>query len=124
MKKILILVVDDDQTLVEFLVTVLKAAGYAVEAAFGGSQGLTKARESTPDLVILDLMMPDMHGFDVCEKIRGDDKLAEAKIMISSAKAYDVDKRAAERLGADAYVPKPFTADVLIAEVEKLVGKP
>ena len=124
MKKILILVVDDDQTLVDFLVAALKASGYEVAFAYGGQAGLEKAREAKPDLLILDLLMPDMHGFDVCQALRGDEDLSKMKILISSAKAYDVDKRAAERLGADGYMAKPYTADALIANVKKLVGDP
>lgn len=123
-KKILVLVVDDDRTLVDFLVEVLRRAKYVVEAAYGGAMGCEKAAERKPNLVILDLLMPDMHGFDVCQTIRKDRTLRGTKILISSAKGYDVDKKAARRLGADSFLVKPYTPEKLLATVREMVGEP
>ncbi len=122
MKKVL--VVDDDEMIVEFLTACLKKEGYEVEQAFGGEQGYKKAVEHKPALMVLDLMMPDMHGFDVCQAVRKDRSLDDMKILISSAKGYEVDKKAAKRLGADGYINKPFPSEEFAAEVEKLIGKP
>ena len=119
-----ILIVDDDSMIVEFLGTVLRKEGYEIKEAFGGEQGFKRAKEYRPDLMILDLMMPDMHGFDVCQAVQEDGTLKEMKILISSAKGYEVDKKASMRLGASGYLNKPFSAETLVAEVEKLIGKP
>lgn len=121
MKKVL--VVDDDEMIVDFLSQCLKREGYEPLQAYGGEQGYKKAVEFKPALMVLDLMMPDMHGFDVCQTVRHDRSLNEMKILISSAKGYEVDKRAAKRLGADGYLNKPFPVDVFISEVTRLIGK-
>ncbi|MDE2292044.1 MAG: response regulator [Elusimicrobia bacterium] len=121
MKKIL--VVDDDRVMVEFMVECLQRGGYRVDTAYNGVEGLAKAREVKPDLLILDLMMPDMHGFDVCEALRQKDSDFSGKILISSGKAYEVDKKAARRMGADQYLVKPFTFEELNAAVSGLLGR-
>ncbi|MBI3297655.1 MAG: response regulator [Elusimicrobia bacterium] len=120
MKKIL--VVDDDRLMVDFICDCLKKASFAVETALNGADGLAKARVYKPDLMVLDLMMPDMHGFDVCEALRRDIPAEQLKIIILSAKTYEVDKKAAKRFGADAYITKPFTFDQLLAAVNGLLG--
>lgn len=119
MKKIL--VVDDDRLMVDFIVECLKRDSYQVETAFNGAEGLAKARAFRPDLMVLDLMMPDMHGFDVCETMRKEPAFAGVKILISSGKAYEVDKKAAKRLGADEYIVKPFSVAQLLAAVSGLL---
>lgn len=120
MKKIL--VVDDDRLMVDFIVQCLKHDSYSVETAFNGVEGLAKARSFRPDLLVLDLMMPDMHGFDVCETLRKDPEFGAVKILISSGKAYEVDKKAAKRLGADEYIVKPFSAEDLLKTVNGLLA--
>jgi len=122
MKKIL--VVDDDQAIVEFLTVCLRSARYEVDSALGGREGCKKAAASRPDLVILDLLMPDMHGFDVCQTLRNDRSLAGVKILVSTGKGYSVDKKSAMKLGADAYLTKPYSADQLLDAVAGLVGAP
>ncbi len=120
MKKILI--VDDDHLMVDFISECLKGDSYEVDTAFNGADGLAKARSGGHDLLILDLMMPDMHGFDVCEALRAETNFKGLKILISSGKAYDVDKKAAKRLGADGYLVKPFSVEQLMTTVRGLVG--
>jgi len=71
----------------------------------------------------LDLLMPGMHGFDVCERLRKEPALRDMKILISSGKGYAVDIKAAKRLGADDYIVKPYDIGRLLAKVEGLVGK-
>lgn len=117
-----IIVVDDDARLRELLNRYLSDQGYSVRAvADGNDMNRWLARERY-DLMVLDLMMPDMHGFDVCEALRQDPAFAGLKILISSGKAYEVDKKAAKRLGADEYITKPFTIDQLMSAVNGLVG--
>lgn len=120
MKKIL--VVDDDRLMVDFITECLKRGDFQVETATNGAEGLAKARSYRPDLMVLDLMMPDMHGFDVCETLRKDADFKDLKILISSGKAYEVDKKAAKRLGADEYIVKPFSVDQLLTMVRGLLG--
>ena len=120
MKKIL--VVDDDRLMVDFIVECLKRDAFEVQTAYNGVEGLAKARAFRPDLMVLDLMMPDMHGFDVCETLRKEPDFAGVKILISSGKAYEVDKKAAKRLGADEYIVKPFSVEQLLKTVKGLLS--
>jgi len=122
MKKIL--VVDDDQTIVDFLTVCLTDAKYDVQAALGGKEGCERAKALKPDLIILDLLMPDMHGFDVCQVLRKDRSLSGTKILVSSGKGYAVDKKSAMQLGADGYLTKPYSTDELMNAVTGLVGAP
>ena len=121
MKRVLVLVVDDDDGIVEFIANRLKSASYDVLTALNGRDGFQIASETKPDVIILDLMMPDMHGFEVCQKIREDEALKGVKIIISSGKSYAVDIKSAMRLGADAYLTKPYTAETLLKTVKEAV---
>ena len=123
MKKILILIVEDDQAVVDFLTSCLKSENYEVKVAYGGLQGCRKALDMKPDLIILDLLMPDIHGFDVCQILRRVEFLRDVKILISTAKAYPQDRKATEHLGADGFLSKPYTSDQLLEVVKKLVGE-
>jgi len=117
-----ILVVDDDEGVVDFLSSCLKSEGYEVLTGFSGEEAVKLARSEKPDLLVLDLLMPTMHGFDVCEILKQEESLKAMKILIVSAKAYEVDRKAAERLGADKFLVKPFTAETLLDSVKELVG--
>ena len=109
MKKVV--VVDDDDRILA-LVSLLLRDSYSVETASDGTAGLELVRRVHPDLVVLDLLMPRMHGFEVCQKIKSDAVLAGTKILISSSKSYNHDVRTAvEETGADDYIVKPFEAD-------------
>lgn len=118
-----VLVVDDDISMVELLVDCLKREGYDVSFAEDGLKGYAAVEAAKPDLVILDLLMPGMHGFDVCEKIKKEPGLAGVKILISSGKGYAVDVKAAKRLGADDYIVKPYDMNALLEKVKALVEK-
>ena len=122
MKKILI--VDDDPEIVEFVVQFLSSQSYDVLSAANGKEGCARASETKPDLIILDLMMPDMHGFEVCTALRKDQNLSKVKIIVASGKKYEADKRAAQRLGADMFLSKPYSITQLLDAVYALVGKP
>ena len=122
MKKIL--VVDDDPDDAEVIAEILKRKDYEVEQAGDGATGLKIAAAIKPALVILDLMMPGMHGFELCERLRSDDKLKDVRIIVISGKRYQVDYRAADRLGANMFIPKPFDASRIVDAVVALIGKP
>jgi CheY-like chemotaxis protein len=103
----------------ELMVTLL-GGRYQVSAAVDGVAGLEAAKAQKPDLVVLDLLMPRMHGFEVCMNIRADESLKGTKVLISSSKSYAHDVRTAvEETGADAYIVKPFP----IAEFRKVVAE-
>lgn len=119
MKKIL--VVDDDQGMRDYLVEVLRPT-YEVATANDGAEGLALARSSKPDLVILDLLMPRMHGFEVVKRIREDAALRDVKVLISSSKSYQHDQATARAAGADKYLVKPYQLDELMRSVSDLIG--
>lgn len=120
MKKVV--VVDDDADM-RALIALLLSESYSVETAADGAAGLELVRRVHPDLVVLDLLMPRMHGFEVCKKIRGDAALAGTKILISSSKSYSHDVRTAvEETGADDYIVKPFDLADFQRRVAKMVG--
>jgi len=119
MKKIV--VVDDDPEMLSLVSTVL-SRDYQVKTASNGADGLTLIQKERPDLVVLDLLMPRMHGFEVCKRLRADESLAGLKILISSSKSYANDIATAKSAGADLYVVKPFNVDQFLADIRGLLG--
>ncbi|PCI39570.1 MAG: hypothetical protein COB53_03055 [Elusimicrobia bacterium] len=122
MKKIL--VIEDDEALNEYAVRALQNADYEVERAYNGQEGVEKADSFKPDLVVLDLMMPGIHGIQVCEKLRSNSSLAETRILISSAKGYASDITGAREAGADDYLQKPYKTEELQRKVADLLEAP
>ena len=120
----LILLVDDDQEIVESMRLALQAKGYEVLIARDGNQGLAMAERETPDLVILDMMMPKRSGFLVIEKLRrsANDAMVKQKIIMITANEGSRHKAYAEMLGVDDYIRKPFAMDRLIESVNRLLG--
>lgn len=121
MNKKKILVVDDEPDQVEMIKMLLEANDYEVVAAYDGGQALTKARAERPDLIILDLMLPVMEGFEVCRLLKFDAKFANIPIILFTAKASDEDRKAGEEVGASAYINKPFDPDVLLGKIKSLL---
>ena len=101
-----ILVVDDEKNIVQLSRLYLRNEGYQVEEAYDGKQALEKARAVSPDLIILDLMMPEMDGLSVCRELR---KTSNVPIIMLTARDDDVDKIVGLEVGADDYVTKPFS---------------
>ncbi len=116
-----ILVVDDDPAVTSVLRRGLSYEGFAVDTAASGSEGLAAARDRAPDLIILDIMMPDLDGFEVLRRIR----LADPTLPVLMLTAKDAPSDQVEGLesGADDYVVKPFTFDVLLARVHALLRR-
>ena len=112
-----ILVVEDEEDLAGFLLYNLRAAGYAVEHAKTGSSALARAKGFQPDLVLLDLMLPDISGADVLRAIRRDKELAGISVIIVTARGEEADRIAGLELGADDYVAKPFSVRELVLRV-------
>jgi DNA-binding response OmpR family regulator len=119
-----VLVVDDDDDMRDLMVTLLRSK-YDVSSASDGQEGLALALSLRPDLVVLDLLMPRMHGFEVCRRIRESADLKGTKVLISSSKSYQHDvNTAVEETGADAYIVKPFAIADFKSRVAALLGDP
>ena len=117
-----ILVVDDEKTIRDLVAFRLEYHGHEVTTAENGKDALTQLEGTVPDLVVLDVMMPDMTGLEVCAEIRKDERLAETKVILLTAKGRKQDEEEGMAAGADAYMSKPFRANVLIGKIEELVG--
>lgn len=117
-----VLIVDDEPNIVMSLEFLMKRAGYEVRVARDGEAALAAIAESAPDLILLDVMMPKLDGFAVCESVRKRRELADVKVVIVSARGREVEKERGLALGANAYVTKPFATRDLVAQVEKLLG--
>jgi CheY-like chemotaxis protein len=120
-----ILVVDDDPTILRLLQVNLEMEGHEVLAAGDGYEALEQLREGRPEVVLLDVMMPELDGWQVCERIRADDDavLASTPVVFLSARAQESDLARGTEVGADAYVTKPFDPLGLIELVERLAGE-
>ncbi len=106
-----VVVIDDSSMALNVTVNLLREAGHEVTGVLGSEQAMERIRELRPDLVISDVMMPGLTGFDLCRLIREDKSLADIRVIMSSAKAYEADRNKASKLGAAGYIIKPFTLE-------------
>ena len=118
-----ILVVDDEAVLVETIAYNLEQAGYQVMTAADGNSALETARREEPDLIILDIMLPEMDGLEVCRQLRRENVTAQTPIMMLTAKGDEIDKVVGLEVGADDYVTKPFGRRELLARVRALLRR-
>ncbi len=118
-----VLVVDDERDIVDLIRYNLQKEGYHVTAAYDGKEALEKALASPPDLVILDVMMPVMDGFDVCRKLRANPGTAGVPVMFLTARAGEVDEVVGLELGADDYILKPISPRKLVTRVKTLLRR-
>ena len=116
-----ILVVDDEPDALELIKFNLKAAGYDVVTAADGDEALKKARSLLPALIILDLMLPEVDGLEVCKILRRDPRVSATPIIMLTAKAAEIDRVLGLELGADDYVTKPFSPRELVLRVKRLL---
>ncbi len=114
-----VLVVDDEPGVVELVKYNLEQAGFEVDTAADGVEALKKARAAVPDLLLLDVMLPEMDGLEVCKLLRADPKTAAVPIILLTAKAGEIDRIVGLELGADDYVTKPFSPRELLLRVKK-----
>lgn len=112
-----ILVIEDDASIRLGLEDTLRAKGYQVEAVTRGDVGLERAGEMQPDLIVLDIMLPDMDGFEVCRRLKASAALAVIPVIILSARGAELDRVRGLELGADDYVTKPFSLMEFLARV-------
>jgi DNA-binding response OmpR family regulator len=115
-----ILLIDDDPTLLDLLGQFLEEAGYQVFSAPNGTLGLKLAYNERPDLVLLDVMMPGMDGWEICARLR---EMTEVPIVMVTAKSSEADKLRGFRLGIDDYVTKPFSFAELVARVQAVLAR-
>ncbi|MGO8700511.1 MAG: response regulator [Limisphaerales bacterium] len=118
-----ILVVDDEPDLLELVEVNFTAAGFTVLFAGDGKEALRQAREKAPDLIILDVMLPEMDGLEVCKSLRQDSATHNIPILMLTARASEIDRVVGFELGADDYVTKPFNVRELILRVKNLLRR-
>jgi len=118
-----VLVVDDETNIVLSLEFLMKQAGHEVRIATDGEEALRMVEEKTPDLILLDLMIPKRDGYDVCQTIRSNPDLADVKIIMLTARGLEVEREKGLALGANAYVTKPFSTQGLTELVNSLLDE-
>jgi DNA-binding response OmpR family regulator len=118
-----ILVVDDEAVLVETIAYNLEQSGYQVITAADGVSALEVARKESPDLIVLDVMLPGMDGVEVCRQLRREDRTATVPIIMLTAKGDEIDKVVGLEVGADDYVTKPFARRELLARIRALLRR-
>lgn len=118
-----ILVIDDEPFLVKALKIRLEIVGYEVITAYDGLDGLNKAIEEKPDLILLDVMLPKKNGYQICQLLKADEQYKHIPIVMLTAKGQKSDKEWGERAGADVYITKPFDDKELLAKIKELFGE-
>lgn len=118
-----ILVVDDDPSLAEMLTIVLRGEGFDTAVIGDGTQALTAVRELRPDLVLLDLMLPDIPGTEVCRLLRASERTRHVPVLMLTAKGEEIDRVVGFEVGADDYVTKPFSVRELLLRVRAIVRR-
>jgi DNA-binding response OmpR family regulator len=116
-----VLVIEDDPATTRLVDYSLRHHGYQVITAANGLEGIRKAQNEAPDLVILDVMLPGMDGFEICNRLRTNPATCKIKILMFSAKTQDADRQTGMKVGADDYLTKPAAPAEIVARVEKLL---
>ena len=119
-----VLVVDDEPDLIRILEFGLRAAGYQVDIAADGQEGLKKARELRPDIILLDLMLPKLDGYKVCRLLKFDERYRQIPIIILSARTQEGDQTLAKEMGANRFITKPYEFSEILAHIEALLKTP
>lgn len=118
-----ILIVEDEEDVLELVRYNLEKNGYATETAMDGRQALDKARTQSPDLILLDLMLPEIEGLEVCKLVKKDPKTSSIPVIMLTAKGTEADIVAGLEMGADDYITKPFSPRVLMARVKAVLRR-
>ncbi len=117
-----ILVADDEPHILRVVKDKLANAGFTVLVAVNGEEALQTAMAQRPDLILLDVMMPKMNGFEVCSKLRADPSFAATPILLLTARGQEVDRKMGLEAGASEYITKPFSPRQLLAKVQEKLG--
>jgi DNA-binding response OmpR family regulator len=123
MSEYTVLIVEDEPDMQRAIKLRLESVGFKVETASDGLEGLQKVKKLEPDLILLDIMLPKMDGFKVCNMIKFDKKYKSIPIIMLSAKSAQKDFYTAKTVGADAYLTKPFTTGELLKKIKELLVK-
>jgi DNA-binding response OmpR family regulator len=118
-----ILIADDDQTVVVALQYLLENAGFRVIVARDGQEALDAMKREVPDLLLLDVMMPRLSGYDVCERVRESPVWRHTRILMLTAKGGAIEERKGLALGADGYMTKPFASNDLLGRIDRLLSR-
>lgn len=119
-----ILCIEDETDMIDLIRIILERKGFEVEGASGGEEGLQKLHETRPDLVLLDLMMPDIDGWEVYQQMKADETTREIPVIVVTAKAQNIDKVLGLQIAkVDDYISKPFSPEDLLQSVEKVLER-
>lgn len=115
-----VLIAEDEPHIVESLSFVLQRSGYEVSSVLDGESAMTRLRSDPPDMVILDVMLPKLNGFEVLKRLKSDPELRSIPVIILTAKGQSQDRRMAEEIGVDGFMTKPFSNREIVDEVRRL----
>lgn len=118
-----ILVVDDEVYIVHILDFSLGMEGYEVVTALDGEQAIEKANAEHPDLIVLDIMMPKLDGYETCKRLKADDATRNIPVILLSAKGRNIDQKIGFEVGADDYITKPFSPRKLVERINAILGQ-
>ena len=119
-----ILCIEDEPEMIDLIRLILNRRGFDVQGATGGAEGLTMIRKEIPDLVLLDLMMPDMDGWEVYQQMKADEKTRHIPVIVVTAKAQSIDKVLGLHIAkVDDYIAKPFSPQDLLNSVERVLNQ-
>lgn len=116
-----VLIVDDDPNILMSLEFLMRKSGYNVLIARNGSEARELVKEHLPDLLLLDIMMPDVDGYQICKEVKGSSKTKHAKVIFISAKTKESDIQKGYQTGADLYITKPFATKELVKKVAEML---
>ena len=117
-----ILLVDDHQTVFRLLEAIVRINGYKLIYAESGQQGIVMARQELPDLILLDVMMPDIDGFKVCQYLKENPETKDIPVMFLTARGAEGDLETGRKAGADGFMTKPFQTTEVLKQIEKLLN--
>lgn len=118
-----VLIVDDEPNILTSLEFLMEDAGLQVQTASNGQEALDRTASFAPDLVLLDVMMPVLNGYEVCQRLKSDPKTCAVRVLMLSAKGRDVEIAKGLELGADGYITKPFSTRELLGKVQELLDR-
>ncbi len=119
-----VIYIEDEPEMIDLVTLILSRKGFTVKGANGGRVGLDLVKKDIPDLVLLDLMMPDVDGWDVYQQMKADEKTRKIPVIVITAKAQSIDKVLGLHIAkVEAYISKPFTPQELLDSVDKIFGK-
>lgn len=119
--KRIILIIEDEPDISKTLKVFLESEGFDVSIASDGIEGLNKVKAERPNLIVLDIMLPKLDGFQICRMLKFDDKYKKIPIIMLTARAQESDRRLGKEVGADAYLAKPFEPEVLLNKIKEFL---